>query len=838
MLPSLSTSTLASDATSTEHDCALSVFSSSTASLDCAARAKSDDEDDDEQHGDAEPLLPQYLPRSPNLDAEAKGRRPSSRLGAASALLLTGVGALLFVFLGRGVTPSLPSFLGDSADLPPSSVVDETSPTSPQLYLLDPTHPNEGVIPFPSSLYSPLYRPAPLVHPLSTANWPSAACLAQYVASGTLCAAATGHWEGDNAPKMDVMWTWVNGSGVEPMAAWRTKVSAKVGLRARMKRWAGKAAQAVRKRAPGASVLRHFREHDELRYSIRSAVSSFPHSTLSTLHLVVGDTPAYLPGAPASPFPHLALANETTFSLATTRLAQVPRWAALDQLEFSEPRLDQATEGPRLRIHPHSGLFKTGGKGTGEDIVEEMEAHKWHLDVLPSFNSLAIESQLASLPDIAPTMLYLNDDFFLLQPLTISDIDSPLSGPVFRMQRDFLVHAVPPGKEHDDPEGEWRGLGYSAWLLDERFGKRQGRPYLAHIAKTLPPPLLKEVQQVFLKELTATASARFRGKAPHEVQTAFLAVMYIIEKHREALLWSFLVARSDTDRSGSYSPSERQAILSLIGFDTSSPTLSVSAPYRHTLSSLPSSRAAAGLPDPSQTRLEFSSSDGYAFFAMTDDVPSIPQRKPWPAFDAAAEDAAAAPVCTLDLSSCFGDAFLSFSGDIDVSAVFRRVAFEQPQCGDCLITLLVGKSGEQGLEAFLPPPNADAGEEGARVEAEAVALDGTRWEVIDFSDGLEGRGSLRQRAAALIHRYAYTIGDSPSSFQSLRSGGPALTARLNALSKPLGGTRPAFVALNDDVESVWAVGDVDRRLKGWMEETWPESSRWEVREEEAEKEGE
>lgn len=163
--------------------------------------------------------------------------------------------------------------------------------------------------------------------------------------------------------------------------------------------------------------------------------------------------------------------------------------------------------------------------------------------------SLAIESQIPSIAFEAPTALYLNDDFFLtkvrpvssfapshamqadpaspahLQKLVSTDLASPLYGPVFRVQPDLLVSGTAPQDNHQDPDGEWKGLGYSAWLLgeritsllrqgtalsyvwsaDERFGAR-GRPYLQHIAKVMPTAILKEAQQIFIDELTEVSS--------------------------------------------------------------------------------------------------------------------------------------------------------------------------------------------------------------------------------------------------------------------------------------------------------------------------------------------
>lgn len=96
-------------------------------------------------------------------------------------------------------------------------------------------------------------------------------------------------------------------------------------------------------------------------------------------------------------------------------------------------------------------------------------------------------------------------DVRLVQELSPSDISSPLTGPVFRFQRDLLVSSVSPESTHDDPDGEWRGLSYSDWLLSQRFGDRK-RPYLVHEGKSVSIPMLREVQRVWGDELTAVSA--------------------------------------------------------------------------------------------------------------------------------------------------------------------------------------------------------------------------------------------------------------------------------------------------------------------------------------------
>lgn len=193
-----------------------------------------------------------------------------------------------------------------------------------------------------------------------------------------------------------------------------------------------------------ALALNYRSDHDELRYSIRSIVSAFPTSTLRVLHLIVGDSPF---SSPAS-FNNVEVANENEIELRiASRLAQVPQYLNLSLIEFSginklsspvaserieinelgESNLIKPERQPIFRLHPHSEIFKTAAYGEelsveGEERDEmkiwqhdEREARRWREKVLPSFNSLAIESQIPNLNDMAETVLYLNDDFFILK---------------------------------------------------------------------------------------------------------------------------------------------------------------------------------------------------------------------------------------------------------------------------------------------------------------------------------------------------------------------------------------------------------------------------------------
>ena len=90
-----------------------------------------------------------------------------------------------------------------------------------------------------------------------------------------------------------------------------------------------------------------------------------------------------------------------------------------------------------------------------------------------STDSFAIESNLHSIPNLSPVVLYMQDDFFLLKKHTTADFVSPLYGPVLRLSSpksyeipSFRYPAT--GCEH-----EWSSLIRSAWLLGERFAKKK-----------------------------------------------------------------------------------------------------------------------------------------------------------------------------------------------------------------------------------------------------------------------------------------------------------------------------------------------------------------------------
>lgn len=623
-------------------------------------------------------------------------------------------------------------------------------------------------------------------------------CADAWIATGTLCdqiAKGKLTQEMQNALKLSVVYTWVNGSDSR-LNAWKKAVVN-----------GHRTAITAGKKIPG-DATRHFREHDELVHSLRSVMDSLRLEEVEDFHLVTTDLP---------------LRDANGLLVDQTRIGQVPTWLNLQKhCPF------------RLHVHHHWDLFKMRKQN-----VTEPQAEKWRQNILPTFNSIGIESQLATLvPEMNDNILYFNDDFFLAQKLSRSDFYSPLFGTVFRMQNHVRVSSTPKGTSKADPDGEWPSLTYANWLLDQRFGQRI-RPYLAHFVKTYSAPLLEEVASIWGDELTESAGVRLRGVGRGTaLGLAFFTSNYVVERHREALLWSFLVARSDRDSSGEYSTDERRALLEEIGFTSqmsNSTLLVVPEPLRLPIDEIEVMLTKAGLGAPLATHYSFTSHEsGYAYswvkgrpvltqsgsYVIINKMFPRPANHGWPHYRPGdnKDDQIA---CTLDPLDCFGDAFISNGGDVSVQDMFKRIAFEKPQCGDCVISILLGASGLTGMSAFLPQSYLNTR------PSERVALSMSKnWTDAEY----DTRGG-RARAISLLQRYSYVLGDSPAELIAVLNSN-ALRRQLDTLRSAMQRLDgPAFVVINDDISDHASPKDaytMDELILEWMEKFWPKKMCWET----------
>lgn len=106
---------------------------------------------------------------------------------------------------------------------------------------------------------------------------------------------------------------------------------------------------------------------------MRSVVASLPPGEVAGLHLITTDLP---------------LVNTTR-----RRIGQIPTWLDVETVCT-----------PHIYTHHHWELYKSRGRGHNET-----EALAWKSEILPTFNSIGIETQLPSLaPELTDTFIYVS----------------------------------------------------------------------------------------------------------------------------------------------------------------------------------------------------------------------------------------------------------------------------------------------------------------------------------------------------------------------------------------------------------------------------------------------
>lgn len=227
-----------------------------------------------------------------------------------------------------------------------------------------------------------------------------------------------------------------------------------------------------------------------------------------------------------------------------------------------------------------------------------------------------------------------------------------------------------------------------------------------------------------------------------------------MEKHREALLWSFLVAKSDADGSGTYSQQERQAILAALKSHVTGSLLEVKTmekPTKNERFQPQEKLKEAGLSPAKATRYIQASSQG---------IPILPHGQ------ARHPKRTKTANCRISISKCFGTAdFFTAAGSISVDDTFKRIGFQHPECGDCMITALMGASRHPGLEAFLPSrairrPRTLRSRKAAEETVPHIGGTARDWRDADFSlkTAIGSDWKPRDFAVRLIQRYSYVIG--------------------------------------------------------------------------------
>jgi hypothetical protein len=303
---------------------------------------------------------------------------------------------------------------------------------------------------------------------------------------------------------------------------------------------------------------------------------------------------------------------------------------------------------------------------------------------LPTFDSLTIENQLYNTKSETDRLFALSDDMILGKPHAASDLYSPLFGPTLGFKDSAYNTLRPPTEEDAERFGEKPFLIYSSWLLNRRFGARK-RKGQAHFGHSFSRSITQEAITSFPGPALHSAFERFCGETGFQLYSWYIIFHYTMERQREALLYSYVMMRSDGDEDGYLDWPERKKILRDVeeGMGNASPEL-----FRHRIYyELSDHLQGAGLEPPKvNTDILWTSMDGPAMIKDLD--------------------------CdTFDAEECLGPGFSIKASDsrarspvFFTSAIFDRVSRETPRCGDCLIKLVLNRQ-RAGLGPLLPHPS-------------------------------------------------------------------------------------------------------------------------------------
>ncbi|KAF9086552.1 hypothetical protein BGX23_008799 [Mortierella sp. AD031] len=500
------------------------------------------------------------------------------------------------------------------------------------------------------------------------------------------------------------------------------------------------------------TTTRRFRDMDELRYSIRSTVD-YASRLYRHIHLLVTEV--------------------------TPNKAQSPTW------------LIQEPSSP-IRIVSHRSIFHNSSH-------------------LPSYNSLAIESQFHNIPDLSEIFVYLNDDMFFGQEFLPSDFWTPLYGFVFHLEGSLLVPPTIRAPERNPINiGEWHSLQFSNYLLSQRFGPRH-RAYLAHVAHVFSVTILKEIQSLWPEEMDLTGSHRFRGEGEaKDIQPAFFMAHYVMEKLRETQLESYWQYRLDENQDGVLDWTERSRLIDMVKSWNWNQLQKIPARTRHTRPTMIHAHQATlnriGIRMSGTTVYRLSGLDGYSFLLENADTSqTIPltdykdkddkdrrAQTPYMRYEQPQERK-----CQLDVGFCFGPDFVNPAQEQlpadQAKRIFSRMAFKEFHCGDCLLEILMQHPHSGGMGAWMP---ADENSE-------------------EFA-------SVSEK----VKRYNYVLGTSDYSFMALQGAKGAKKDLDNLLTA---WDHKAFFCINDDYPDDPVVQDeIQTLFKDFLETRFSIPSPWET----------
>jgi hypothetical protein len=282
------------------------------------------------------------------------------------------------------------------------------------------------------------------------------------------------------------------------------------------------------------------------------------------------------------------------------------------------------------------------------------------------------------------------------KPHAASDLYSPLFGPTMGFKNKGYNTRKAPPETDAHLFGERPYHIYTSWLLNRRFGERQ-RDGPVHFGHSMGRSVTREAIQSFPRPALQSACQRFRGQASFQLSSWFATFHYTIERHREVLLWSYITQRSDTNQDGYLGWNEREAVIADLeeGMSNEGNTTFRTRQFYQVAKSL----EAVGLEAPKANfDILWTSLDG----------PSAIRRIKCHNFN---------------VDDCMGPGFSTESSDkyytnpiFSTAAIFLRVTQQKPECGDCLLKLILNRV-EKGLEPLLPHTDSQVGARATVVRA-------------------------------------------------------------------------------------------------------------------------
>ncbi|CAL3970457.1 unnamed protein product [Diplocarpon coronariae] len=450
-------------------------------------------------------------------------------------------------------------------------------------------------------------------------------------------------WGTLNETKIDFVYTWVNGSETEFQ-----ETMYPYEINSTLNDQDGLWLQSHR--------VNRYRDWDELRYSIRS-VEMYASSFRNKIQLLVNSV-----GNP------LEAETATVENPAAIVGKQRPTWL----------KDDEAT-GDTVQVLAQEDFFDDAEQGC-----------------LPTFNSLTIENQIFNTKSETDRIFALSDDMLLGKPHAASDIYSPLFGPTLGFKSNSYNTVNPPTDLDARRFGEKPFLIYTSWLLNRRFGERKRKGQI-HFGHSISRSVAREAINSFPRPALQSACQRFRGETGFQLYSWYVTFHYTIERHREALLWSYIVLRSDVDGSGNLEWNERQTIMDDLeeGMTKEGTPGFRKRMYYHMNEALEE----AGLEPPKvNVDVQWTSLDGPAAIKEIE------------CFE-------------FNVNECLAPGFSSPSSDekhrnlvFSAASIFDRVARQNPKCGDCLLKLILNRV-ESGLSPLLPDPVSKPAERRVVVKA-------------------------------------------------------------------------------------------------------------------------